>query len=182
MDRRALAAAFFTLAFVSAEAHMAPVCSGERKAEISSLSPDDVKGHLAGHGMGLARAAEMNGYPGPLHVLELAKELSLSPPQKKLTEELVAATKAKAIDAGRALVEAERALDELFCTRKATQENVADAVARIGQRQAEVRRVHLAAHIRQVEILSPPQVLRYYELRKQPDLVKAMSHGEGTKH
>jgi hypothetical protein len=42
--------------------------------------------------------------------------------------------------------------------------------------------VHLAAHVRQIEILSPPQVLRYYELRKQPDIAKAMSHGEGTKH
>jgi hypothetical protein len=182
MDRRALVSGFFMLAFVSAEAHMVPVCSGERKPEVSSLSPDDVKGYLAGQGMGLARAAEMNGYPGPLHVLELAKELSLSPPQRKLTEELVAATKAKAIDAGRALVDAERALEELFCTRKATQENVAEAVTRIGQREADVRRVHLAAHVRQIEILSPPQVLRYYELRKQPDIAKAMSHGEGTKH
>jgi hypothetical protein len=182
MDRRALVAASFALACVSAEAHMVPVCSGERKAEIRSLSPDEVKGHLAGHGMGLARAAEMNGYPGPLHVLELANELALSPAQKKLTEELVAATRAKAIEAGRALVEAERELDELFCTRKATQENVAEAAARVGQRYADARRVHLAAHVRQVAILSPPQVLKYYELRKQPDLVDAMSHGHGTKH
>ena len=33
-------------------------------------------------GMGLALAAELNGYPGPAHVIELAKSLGLSEPQR----------------------------------------------------------------------------------------------------
>jgi hypothetical protein len=32
--------------------------------------------------MGLALAAELNGYPGPAHVIELAKSLGLSEPQR----------------------------------------------------------------------------------------------------
>lgn len=38
--------------------------------------------------MGLAKAAELNGYPGPLHVLELAVDLSLTAEQKAATETL----------------------------------------------------------------------------------------------
>ena len=41
-------------------------------SDIKSLSQDDQSALLAGRGMGLARPAELNGYPGPAHVLELA--------------------------------------------------------------------------------------------------------------
>jgi hypothetical protein len=36
---------------------------------------------LKGEGMGMAKAAELNGYPGPTHVLTLAKELALTESQ-----------------------------------------------------------------------------------------------------
>ena len=55
--------------------------AGQERNDISALAPQDVNALLAGQGMGLAKAAELNGYPGPLHVIELAGPLSLTSEQ-----------------------------------------------------------------------------------------------------
>ena len=46
------------------------------------VDPYTVADLKAGRGMGLALAAELNGYPGPSHVLELADKLKLSAEDK----------------------------------------------------------------------------------------------------
>jgi hypothetical protein len=46
--------------------------AGQQTRAIKALSPEDLAGLLNGEGMGMAKAAELNGYPGPVHVLELA--------------------------------------------------------------------------------------------------------------
>jgi hypothetical protein len=46
---------------------------------IKALSEEEIAALLKGEGLGMAKAAELNGYPGPLHVLTLARELELSP-------------------------------------------------------------------------------------------------------
>ena len=139
--------------------------AGQQHREIKSLSADEMSGYLEGRGMGLARAAELNGYPGPMHVLELADQLALTPEQRKRTQALFESMRRSAVEAGRALVHEERALDELFSRKAATPDKLADTLARIGQRQAEVRRLHLEAHIAQVAILRTEQVDRYNTLR-----------------
>ena len=93
--------------------------AGQESRDIKSLSADEVQGLLAGKGLGYAKPAELNGYPGPLHVLELADRLGLSAEQRARTEALFASMQARAIEHGRALVEEERALDRLFATRAA---------------------------------------------------------------
>jgi hypothetical protein len=131
--------------------------------------------------MGLARAAELNGYPGPMHVLELADRLDLTAEQRSRTEALVASMRSRAVEAGRALVDAERELDAMFRTRLATPSSLAGALERIGQRQADVRRAHLDAHLSQVAILTPAQVQRYAELRGYAAGV-AHPHRHGNQH
>ncbi len=139
--------------------------AGEQARAIKALSAEETSDYLAGKGLGLARAAELNGYPGPMHVLELAEALGLTTEQRARTQSLFEAMRAQAIAAGRALIEEERALDAAFRGRAIDMEVLAAALARIGQRQAEVRRVHLAAHIAQIEILRAEQIGRYNELR-----------------
>ena len=49
-----------------------------------------------GEGFGMALAADRNGYPGPRHVLEMKKELKLTPAQEAAMDKLMAdALKAK---------------------------------------------------------------------------------------
>ena len=54
----------------------------------------------AGRGMGLALAAELNGYPGPIHAIELAEQLHLSPDQISKLQSLFEAMKAETIRLG----------------------------------------------------------------------------------
>jgi hypothetical protein len=45
---------------------------------VKALTQDAMDGYRNGTGIGLAIPAEMNGYPGPRHVLDLADELELT--------------------------------------------------------------------------------------------------------
>ncbi len=62
--------------------------AGQHTREIKALSPPDIESYLAGQGMGLAKAAELNHFPGPKHVLELADALNLSKEQLTQTQAL----------------------------------------------------------------------------------------------
>jgi hypothetical protein len=139
--------------------------AGQQSREIKSLSADEVGAYLSGKGMGFAKAAELNGYPGPAHVLELASELGLSAEQRSRTEALFAQMEARAISVGRTLVNEERELDRLFASKSATSDSLAAAVDRIAALQGRLRVAHLDAHLAQVQILSPAQVARYVDLR-----------------
>jgi len=137
----------------------------QQAREIKALSPDDINAYLSGKGMGFAKAAELNGYAGPSHVLELATPLELTPEQRAQTEALFANMATKASSLGHALVEEERKLDQLFATKTVTPELLNSSLSEIGSLQAKVRAAHLEAHLAQVEILTPEQNVRYAQLR-----------------
>ncbi|MEO7761835.1 MAG: hypothetical protein ABIS68_07980, partial [Casimicrobiaceae bacterium] len=137
----------------------------QESRELKALSASEVSALLAGKGMGLAKSAELNGYPGPAHVLELKSELQLSADQQMRTEALFQAMEAKASALGRRLVTEERSLEEMFASGGATESGLATATAKIGAVQGELRGVHLAAHIEQTRILTREQIMRYATLR-----------------
>jgi len=149
------------LAGCAGHAHYA----GWESRDIKALSPSDVEGLRAGRGMGLALAAELNGYPGPLHVLELGDKLELTPSQRAATEDLHRRMKAAAIAAGEEFVSAERDLDRLFAAKTASPQQLTEALDRVARAQARLRGTHLQAHLEQVRILTPEQVARYNKLR-----------------
>lgn len=143
--------------------------AGQETRDIKALAPEDVDAYLSGKGIGLAKAAELNGYPGPAHVLAMSDELQLNPSQKRRTEVLFNTMQAKAIALGHALIEQERELDDQFSSKKITQELLAVLLRRIGELQAQVRGTHLEAHLAQLAILTPSQVAKYQELRGYTD-------------
>ncbi|MEQ1808093.1 MAG: Spy/CpxP family protein refolding chaperone [Burkholderiaceae bacterium] len=139
--------------------------AGQEARDIKALSAQEVQDLVAGKGMGLAKAAELNGYPGPSHVLELAADLRLSTAQRERTEALFRSMQAKASALGKTLLAAERELDTLFATRRATPETLAAQLDQIGRLQAQLRGAHLEAHLAQVQILEPEQLAQYVKLR-----------------
>lgn len=146
--------------------HAAPSpYAGEQSRQIKALSEDEISNLLAGRGMGLARAAELNSYPGPRHVLDLGAELSLSTEQTAELTRLFDTMKASALPLGRELVSRETQLDGLFAGKQATAETVLALTRGIGRLQGEVRAVHLNTHIATVALLQPGQIARYDELR-----------------
>src|SRR3954462_11581509 len=81
--------------------------AGMQTRSIKALSEQQVADLRAGRGMGLALAAELNGYPGPVHVLELVDKLNLSADQRASVQRLFDSMKAEALPLGAKLLEQE---------------------------------------------------------------------------
>ena len=150
---------------------------GQETRDIKSLSPEEVDAYLSGQGFGLAKAAELNGFAGPRHVLELSSELDLTAEQHVRTDALFIAMQSKASELGRALVEKERQLDHLFASRTITPVLLESTLNEIGSLQVRVRGAHLEAHLAQVDILTPEQNVRYAQLRGYDNPGTYTGHG-----
>lgn len=139
--------------------------AGMQTRPLKALSGDELADLREGRGMGLALAGELNGYPGPKHVLELATELKLTDAQRVRTQELFDAMKAEAVPLGQQLIAAEADLDRQFSGRTITSVSLTAATAAIGTTRGTLRATHLKYHLAMMEVLTPEQIRRYSELR-----------------
>lgn len=161
----------------SAFAQHAQPYAGLQSRAIKALSDQQIADLKNGRGMGLALAAELNGYPGPLHVIELRRELDMSEPQVTRAEELFRQMKAETIPLGEALIAQEAALDRQFAERRITPASLDETTARIGEAQAKLRAAHLRYHLAMLAVMTPEQVQRYGELRGY-----TAAHGSPSQH
>lgn len=150
--------------------------AGQQQRAIKALSPDEVSGLLNGAGMGMAKAAELNHFPGPKHVLELADALQLSAAQRGQTQALFDAMKREAMQLGRQIVDKERELDQAFAAGTITASALTERVAKIGELRGRLRGVHLSTHLQQRALLSAAQLAHYDSLRGYGD--GSQGHGE----
>jgi len=144
--------------------HVSPY-AGEEARTIKSLSAEDVDDLMNGRGWGLAKAAELNGMPGPAHILEMREDIALTPEQAERIETIRQAMQAEAIRVGARLVDLERDLDTAFASGDVDAKTLRAMVAEIEAVRGELRYVHLAAHLETPEILTPHQVATYNRLR-----------------
>jgi hypothetical protein len=151
----------------AAQAQHAPASpySGLETRSVKALSDQQIADLRAGRGMGLALPAELNGYPGPVHVLELGDRLGLNAEQRARVEELHAAMKAETVPLGERLIAQETDLDRQFATKSVTPASLQAATADIGASQGALRGAHLRYHLSTLEVLTPEQIRRYGELR-----------------
>ena len=120
---------------------------GNRVRAIKALSDDDIAALRKGEGMGMAKAAELNGYPGPAHVLALAGQLGLTEAQQRNVQAIFDRMSAAAKPIGGELIAQEQTLDQLFAKSDITPDRLATATAAIAELQGRLRAVHLAAHL-----------------------------------
>ncbi len=139
--------------------------AGEEKRAIKSLSEADIEELENGKGWGLAKAAELNGMPGPAHVLEMKDEIALSTSQVGAIEDLYRKMKQEAIPLGLELIELERALNNRFANKTITFELLDVLLESIAQVHKKLRYVHLSAHLKTPNILTPEQIALYNKLR-----------------
>jgi Spy/CpxP family protein refolding chaperone len=139
--------------------------AGEQTREIKSLSSSEIRALQTGAGMGYAKAAELNGYPGPMHVMELARPLQLNSEQRTASEQLMASHKAKARALGEQLLSAERTLDAAFASQQIDDARITALTQQIGALQATLRAEHLHTHLQQTALLNPQQIAIYQNLR-----------------
>jgi hypothetical protein len=148
-----------------AHAQQAQPYAGFKQRPVKALSEQQIADLKNGRGMGLALAAELNGYPGPLHVLEHAQALQLTPEQQQRTQALFDSMKAETIPLGERLIAREADLDRAFAERTITTQLLAATTDAIGRTQGKLRAAHLRHHLAQLEVLTPEQAKRYAELR-----------------
>jgi len=91
------------------------VDSGVRSNSLrTSLSREDIDELKRGGGWGLAKAAELNGMPGPLHLLELKDEIPLTPEQVEAVTAVYKRMRVAAVAEGERFLDAEQDLEDAF--------------------------------------------------------------------
>ena len=150
------------------EGHESPY-AGMEGSEIPALTVQELEDLRSGAGMGFAKAAELNHYPGPRHVLEMGEALRLTDDQRMEIEGIHAGMKARAIELGEAIIEAERALDARFEHGHIDDEALASATMEIAILYGRLRHTHLRAHLATTDVLGKGQVAEYDRLRGYED-------------
>ena len=143
--------------------------AGFETREIKSLSEQDIEELRRGGGWGLALPAELNGRPGPAHLLELQEELGLSADQVDAISAIYEEMRATAIATGERFIAAEAALNDAFAGSGLSEETLRDLLAEAAEARAELRFIHLSRHLSTPELLGDAQIQRYSVLRGYSD-------------
>jgi Spy/CpxP family protein refolding chaperone len=139
--------------------------SGRTSAAIKALTPDQLDAYRNGTGAGMAIPAEMNGYPGPRHILDLADQLKLDADQKAKIGAIFDRMHESAVKLGQSIIDDEKKLDDAFAHGNASDAEVRSLTAEIAHLQGTLRYTHLAAHLAAKSVLSAEQVQLYNEAR-----------------
>ncbi len=134
-------------------------------AEGTALTSEQVAALRAGEGMGLALPAELNGYPGPLHVLELADRLQLTPEQHRDVQAVREKMLTEARRLGEEIIGMERHLAGIFRSGDADAAAVHRITRHLGETRGALQAVHLEAHLATLRLLEPGQVEAYQVAR-----------------
>lgn len=144
--------------------------AGEEGRPIKSLSSEDIAELKRGSGWGLAKAAELNGVPGPAHLLEMQEEISLTDFQIVAIKSLYEQMRSQAIGQGLKLIALERELESHFQSRTITDSILRSSLEAIANTRRDLRYIHLATHLKTPGILSEEQIKKYNLLRGYSNL------------
>ena len=139
--------------------------AGMQNRAIKSLSDNDINELRRGGGWGLALAAELNGMPGPAHLLELKDQIPLAADQVAKTQVLLNEMRKASIPTGERLIAAEKALEAAFAAGKVNEPSLRNLLAEAESARTELRFIHLSQHYKTVQFLQPEQIKRYNILR-----------------
>ena len=153
--------------------------AGQEERPIKALSEQEISDYLHGRGMGTSKAAELNHYPGPRHVLDHAAALGLSGHQKSEAQRIYDAMEKASSRIGQQIVQKEAELEALYASQRADAGNTRRVVDELAALQAQFRLAHLDAHLAMKQVLSPQQIAAYDRVRGYGS---TKSHEAGHKH
>lgn len=139
--------------------------AGMESREIKTLSAQDIAELRSGHGWGLSLVAELNGVPGPRHLLDMHDELGLTSQQVARLQTIYDEMKKQAVPLGNELIEGERTLEGAFADGSLDAKELRRRLHRIARIRADLRYVHLSAHLKTPSLLSEEQIRNYNRLR-----------------
>ena len=122
------------------------------------------KGHGTPFG-GMAKAAELNGLPGPRHVLDLNVELGLSKVKVQKIDAIFRKMNKTAVKLGKELIQIEESLDKKLKNNELKSVGLMKLVEKSAQKYGELRYSHLVAHLETAGVLSKKEIEKYNKLR-----------------
>ena len=142
----------------------------------SQAIPSDKELLESAQGGGMASYAELNGYPGPKHIVEMQNEIGLTEEQLKQIESIFDEMHEKARAKGELIVMKEERLNGLFKSGRASEEDVQQLAAEIGRLRGELRAIHLIAHLQATKVLTREQTAMYVAIRNKTRDIPAHEH------
>ena len=142
-------------------------------SEIRGLDQDTIEGYLTGKGLGQALPAELNGYPGPRHTIDMAEELELTEEQLAQVQALFDDMQSAVIPLGEKYLESVAELELTFREGTTTGEYLQSQLEKITGIEAQMRYAHLSTHLATIDILSHDQIMQYNMMR---------GYGDGMDH
>jgi len=135
---------------------------------VKTLSYKQYNGYLNGDDNdNMALVAELNHYPSPQKVIELKKQLGLTPDELLKVTAINTELIRKKKEMGRFIIKNERALDSLFRLKRLDDGTLIFYTNRFGLYQGELRNAILQAYIKIGVILTADQVKKYHKLQQE---------------
>lgn len=179
ITRPLLLAAVLAAAALPALAQSTSPYSELRTRPIKALSPEQIRDLREARGMGLSLPAELNGAPGPLHVLELRRTLDITDGQAAELERVMAAMQTRAKSLGEEIIRAEAMLEQAFKNSAPDEATIRALTERIGLLNGQLRAAHLSAHVQTKRLLTPAQLSAYDRARGYTESSAQRSPGSG---
>ena len=151
----------------------------QQSSSVRGLTEPEIAALGTGQGIGLARPGEINGYPGPMHVLELADDLELGDDQRATMQSLVEQMKSEAIPLGEQFLERYAALEGAFRDGSITAESLTEHTTELGRIEGQLRATHLKYHLVSRTLLTDDQLAAYAHLRGYTDGPAPREHRPG---
>lgn len=148
----------------TAESEPSPY-AGQQMRQIKGLSPQDIDDLRHGRGWGLAKPAELNGVPGPTHLLDMADQIGLDSAQVAQLRAIKEEMTAQAKPLGEKLIALEAELDRQFASGTITDASLRQLLAQIAETRRDLRYTHLATHFKTPPLLTAEQIATYKRLR-----------------
>lgn len=139
--------------------------AGQQAREIKALAPEDIAGYRKGAGLGYAKPAELNSYPGPLHALDMAAMLELTEEQVRTLQAQREKMLANAMPLGERYLFVEGEIEQAFRDGAISPERLKALLDESAAIEAQLRYVHLATHIDTRAVLTQHQIALYDQAR-----------------
>jgi hypothetical protein len=141
--------------------------AGQRHAAETGLLANEFEALSKGAGFAMALPAELNGYPGPRHMLDAtdASQFSLSPGQREAIQNLYDRMLSEARAKGQEIIQAEAQLALRFRQADVDETTLREILQRIANLRADLRFIHLRTHLKTKVMLTPEQIRRYNTVR-----------------
>ena len=156
--------------------------AGQQHSSIPGLTEEEIASYREARGMGLARPADINGYPGPLHALEQADALALTDEQRRAIQSLYDQMRTEASAIGEEFLGQYGGLELAFRNGTITPEALSEITGEIGRIEGALRATHLKYHLATRVILTTDQIGAYMKLRGYANEGAPMEHRPGMEH